>query len=188
MQEENGYLPEPPRRREHAAQIGDYVRFGILDAYELTDDELARLLELWRWTVWTERRTPNGIDRDIQQAAQGLQRDLAERGIDLEYNTALLLKQEVEALLHWRVLAEVPRALWYFVRRLRLAALVRALRQSRRYDRLRPNHSEQGADRGYPRMALEAYRGRAPDLLRRRYWRSLTPHSFEQRRRLKWWW
>jgi hypothetical protein len=188
MQEDSAYLPEAPRRSEHAARLDEFVRLGTLDAYELTDEELARLLELWRWTAWTDRCTPNGIDRDIQHAAHGLQRELAERGIDLEYNTALLLKQEIEGLMHWRALADVPRALWYFVRRLRLAALVRAVQQARRYESLRPNHSEDAADRGYPRAALEAWRGAPPDLLRRRYWRSLTPHSFEERRRLKWWW
>jgi hypothetical protein len=188
MQETNSYLGRPDMP-QNAASLLDFVRFDALDAYELTDDELARLLELWRWTALHRRQQPNGIDYDIQEAVRSLQRELAEQhGIDLEYNTALLLKQEIEAQMHWRALCDAPRAMWYFVQRARIIALVRAIFRQRRYARIDAGHSERSRDRGYPREQLAAFNARPPNLLRRRYWRSLTPHDFEARRRMKWWW
>ena len=45
-----------------------------------------------------------------------------------------------------------------------------------------------GTPLGYPRRVLEALHDRAPDVLHRPYWRQLSPHSFEERKRLDDWW
>ena len=90
-----------------AVDLTEFARHGKLDAYELTDEELARLLELWRWTAWTHRNTPSGPDHDILDEAHRLQRQLArQNNMEMEYNTALLLKQELEPLMHLRVLLD----------------------------------------------------------------------------------
>src|SRR5664279_3837669 len=92
----------------------DFTRYGKLDAYELTDEELAHMLEVWRWSVGSHDGSP---DEDVRAAAQGLQRHLAHaHNIEVEYNTALLLKQEIEPLIYLRALLHVPHALAYFLR------------------------------------------------------------------------
>lgn len=172
-----------------AVDLTEFARYGKLDAYELTDDELARLLELWRWTAWTHRNTPSGPDHDILDEAHRLQRQLArENNMEMEYNTALLLKQELEPLMHLRVLLDVPKALRYFLRPRGLLALFRALLQARRYRAIIPVRDRQHGGVGYPRARLDKYRGRAPDLLKRRYWRQLSPYSFEERKKMDYWW
>jgi|GEM_PF-838609 hypothetical protein len=190
--QDDSYLPDSQphgSRQSDAAQLTDFARYGILDAYELNDKDLAHLLELWRWTAWTERTTPSSVDHDILDAVHRLQQRLADQhGIDMEYNTAALFKQEIEALMFWCTLRSAPAALWYFVRRVRVWALIRAIRRSRRYDRLETARGQRRQDRGYPRPLLERFNGRPPDLLKRRYWRPLTPHSFEERRRDERWW
>lgn len=172
-----------------SVDLSEFARYGKLDAYELTDDELARLLELWRWTAWTRRNTPSGPDHDILNEAQQLQRRLAQmNNIEMEYNTTLLLKQELEPLMHLRVLLDLPRVLRYFLRPRGLLALFRALRQARRYRDIVPVRDRQQGGFGYPRGLLEQYRTRPPDLLKRRYWRQLSPYSYEERKRMDYWW
>jgi hypothetical protein len=169
--------------------LSDFARHGKLDAYELTDEELARLLELWRWTAWTHRNTPSGPDHDILDEAQRIQRVMArEHNMEVEYNTALLLKQELEGLMHLRVLLDIPKVLRYFLCFRGVIAFFRALVQARRYREIAPMRDRVQGDVGYPRRALEAYNGRAPDLLKRRYWRQLSPYSFEERKRMDYWW
>lgn len=172
-----------------SVDLSEFIRYGRLDAYELTDEELARLLEVWRWTAWVETGTPSGPDHDILEAVHALQRRLAyEQNVETEYNTVLLLKAELEPLMHLRVLLDVPLALRYFLRIGGPLALWRAYRQARRYRRLEPVRGQNGGERGYPRRLLETLKLRPPNLLKRRYWRQLSPHSFEQRKRLDRWW
>lgn len=162
----------------------DFVRYGRLDAYELTDDELARLLEVWRWSVWVQRRSPAD---DVREAAQRLQRHLArDHNVEVEYNTALLLKQEIEPMLYWRVLLDVPKAIGYFLRNSR--ALFHAFRQQRRCQKVIPVRNTDGVPLGYPRETFDALHVRPPDVLHRRYWRQLSSHTFEDRKRLDDWW
>jgi hypothetical protein len=162
----------------------DFTRYGRLDAYDLTDEELARLLEVWRWSVWKERSSPAD---DVRASAQRLQRHLAQTcNVEVEYNTALLLKQEVEPLIYLRVLLDLPKALCYFLRGGR--ALFRAIRQHRRYRKVAPVRDSDGAPLGYPRNLLNALRIQPPDVLHRPYWRQLNPHNFEDRKRLDEWW
>lgn len=162
----------------------DFARYGKLDAYELTDEELARLLEVWRWSVWSGRQSP---EDDVREASRRLQRRLAHgHNIEVEYNTTLLLKQEVEPLLYLRTLIDVPKALAYFARH--GFALLRALRQHRRFSRLAPARDHNGAPIGYPRPTLDAMRVRPPDVLHRHYWHQLSFYSFEERKRLDYWW
>ncbi|MBI1258289.1 MAG: hypothetical protein GC204_12520 [Chloroflexi bacterium] len=164
--------------------LSDFARYGRLDAYELTDDELARMLEVWRWSLGRHDGSP---DEDVRAAAQGLQRQLARAyNVEVEYNTALLLKQEIEPLIYLRTLLHVPQALGYFVRH--APALIRALYQHRRYHRIAAVRDTNGAPLGYPRPALDAYHAQPPDLLHRPYWRQLSACSFEDRKRLDEWW
>jgi hypothetical protein len=196
VQEDDSYIggmgindAQPRRRQTDAAHMAEFARFGTLDAYDLTDDELAQMLELWRWTVWKAAHQPSAVDHDILNAVQAFQRQLAEKhDIDMEYNTALLLKQELEPIMHMRALRAFPSAIWYFVRRLNPLVFLRAWYRARRYDRLEPSRGQRPGDRGYPRDLLEAYTGRPPNMLKRKYWRSLTSESFDERRRMKRWW
>ncbi|MBW4438611.1 MAG: hypothetical protein KME04_15830 [Pleurocapsa minor GSE-CHR-MK-17-07R] len=196
MQEDDGYLGGmgaddalPRRRQSDAAHMADFARFGSLDAYDLTDDELAQMLELWRWTVWKAAHQPSAVDHDILQAVQAFQRQLAEKhDLDMEYNTALLLKQELEPLMHFRALRMFPAAMWYFVRRLNPLVFLRAWHRARRYDALEASRGQRPSDRGYPRELLESFRGRPPNMLKRKYWRSLTAHSYDERKQMKRWW
>ncbi len=162
--------------------LADFTRYGKLDAYELTDDELAHMLEVWRWSVWQGRRNPGD---DVRAASQRFQRQLARRNVEVEYNTTLLLKQEIEPLIYLRVLLDVPKALLYFLRN--GGALIRAVRQHRRYRQVKPICDHNGAPLGYPRQTLDALHVGAPDIVHRPYWRQLDPHNFEERKRLDDW-
>jgi hypothetical protein len=169
--------------------LSDFIRHGKLDAYELTDEELARLLEVWRWSVWTRHTQPSPIDHDISAAACHLQARLAcERNVEVEYNTALLLKAELEPLMMLRALSCFPRALAYFLHPKRWLALLRGMVRARRYSRLRPAQDAYGNPLGYPTAHMEGACGRAPDLLKRRYWRQISPYSFSDRKTLNYWW
>jgi hypothetical protein len=163
--------------------LADFTRYGRLDAFELTDEELAQMLEVWRWSV--ARRSSAPAD-EVRAAAQQLQRGLARtRNVEVEYNTTLLLKQEAEALIHLRSLANALHALGYFLHH--GAALMRALHQYRRYSGITPVRDPDGATLGYPRHLLDAYHQPPPDVLHRPYWRQLSPHDFEDRKRLDDW-
>ncbi len=164
------------------ADLQDFARYGKLDAYELTDEELAHLLEVWRWSVWTGRGAPAD---EVRATTYQLQRELARlHNIEVEYNTAHLLKQEIEPLLHLHALINAPKALWYLLKNGR--ALIRAWMQMRRYQRTKPLCDADGAPLGYPRRALG--RRRAPDLWAQPYWHQVSPYTFEQRKRMDYWW
>lgn len=166
-----------------------FVRHGLLDAYELTDDELARMLELWRWGVWKRRTMPSAPDHDVRDAAQKLQRHLAQtHDLEVEYNTIYLLKTEIEPLMYLRVLLDVPRAMAYFLRPKGIISFVRALVRARRYGKIDSVPAEGAQHLLYPRETLDEFHGRAPNLLKRRYWRQLSPHTFDERKRLDAWW
>lgn len=174
--------------------LSDFIRHHRLDAYELTDDELAAFLEVWRWSIWTNHREPSVPDADVLDATRQLQRRMAhEHNVEVDYNTLLLLKQEAEPLMHLRVLSAVPRALLYFLRLRGLWALCCALRRVRRYEGMEKDlvraQSSHGhiQYRAYPRMLLERLRERAPDLIKRAYWRPLSSTSLEERKRLDFW-
>jgi hypothetical protein len=106
--------------------------------------------------------------------------------VEVEYNTALLLKQEIEPLVYLRTLLDLPKALFYFLRS--GGALIRAFRQHRRYRQIAPVRDSNGAPLGYPRALLDALHMQPPDVLHRAYWRQLSPHNFEDRKRLDDWW
>jgi hypothetical protein len=162
----------------------DFVHYGRLDAYDLTDEDLAYLLEVWRWSVWRQRSSPAD---DVREAAHDLQRHLAQtHNVEVEYNTALLLRQEIEPLIYLRVLTDFPKAVGYCLRH--GLALIRAIYQQRRYQHIIPVRNTDGAPLGYPRQMLDQVRLRPPDVLHRPYWRQLNPHNFEQRKRLDDWW
>ena len=143
------------------------------------------MLEVWRWSVGRHDGSP---DEDVRAAAQGLQRHLARAyNVEVEYNTALLLKQEIEPLIYLRTLLHVPQALGYFLRHAPRAA-------SRRYASIvaisnsSPVRDTNGAPLGYPRPVLDTYHADPPDMLHRPYWRQLSPYDFEDRKRLDDWW
>lgn len=167
----------------------EFVRHGNLDAYELTDEELAQMLEVWRWSVWRRMQAPSAPDHDVIEQSQWLQRRLArEFDLEVEYNTTLLLKQELEPLMQLRVLLNAPRACAYFVNPRRFLLLWRTLWRALRYNRIVPVRERNRDAPGYPSDQLRRYAGRAPDLLRRPYWRQLSHHSFAVRKRLDLWW
>ncbi len=162
----------------------DFTRYGKLDAFELTDEELARLLEVWRWSVWNARHSP---EDDVREAARRLQRRLAHaHNVEVEYNTALLLKQEIEPLLHLRALLDAPKALAYFLRH--GVAFVRAIRQRRRLNRVTPVRDHQRRPGRLSASGARCAHVRPPDVLRRHYWHQLSFYSFEERKRLDYWW
>jgi hypothetical protein len=164
--------------------LSDFTRYGKLDAYELTDEELAHLLEVWRWTIARQSCAP---EDEVRAASQRLQRQLARtRDVEVEYNTTLLLKQEIEPLIYLRALLNAWRAFTYFLRH--GGALLGALRQYRRCKGVAPVRDTDGAPLGYPRAVLNASHIHAPDVLHRPYWRQLSPHNFEERKRLDEWW
>jgi hypothetical protein len=180
--------------------LSDFIRHHKLDAYELTDDELAAFLEVWRWSIWTNRREPSIPDSDVLDATRQLQRRMAhEHNVEVDYNTLLLLKQEAEPLMHLRVLTAAPRALLYFLRLRGLWALICSLRRVRRYEWMNTAVDRQGQRRDprdphghiqyrlYPRILLERLRERAPDLMKRAYWRPLSSTPLEERKRLDFW-
>ncbi|MDZ4764191.1 MAG: hypothetical protein SGI73_06525 [Chloroflexota bacterium] len=169
--------------------LSDFVRYRKLDAYELTDEELAAMLEVWRWTQWMARNQPSTLDYDVIDATQRFQRHLArDKNVEVEYNTALLLKSEIEPLMILRLLFSVPRVLGYCLNPRRWWALLRAAHQIRRYQRLRPLQDAYGNPLGYPVERMLALHPHTPDLLKRRYWRQLSPYTFADRKRLDYWW
>ncbi len=164
--------------------LSDFTRYGKLDAYELTDEELAHLFEVWRWSVARQTCAP---EDEVRAVAQRLQRGLARtRNVEVEYNTALLLKQEIEPLVYLCALLNAWKAFAYFLRH--GGALIGALRQYHRSQRIAPVRDTNGAPLGYPRTILDAYHSQPPDVLHRQYWRQLSPYSFEDRKRLDEWW
>lgn len=169
--------------------LSDFARNGMLDAYELTDEELARLLEVWRWSVWRRMHQPTAPDYDILEQSQRLQRRLArEHNLEVEYNTGLLLKQEIEPLLYIRILLSAPRALWYFVHPRRIFTFWRCIWRVMRYNQIDPMQDGKQDALGYPVWRLDAQHPTAPDLLKRPYWRQLSPHTFAERKRFDVWW
>ena len=80
------------------------------DGYELTDEELASFLEVWRWSIWTRYGRPTSPDHSIDDATQRLQAHMTQHHhVDVEYNTLLLLRQELEPMLYLRLLWDFPR-------------------------------------------------------------------------------
>ncbi|MBC7814244.1 MAG: hypothetical protein H7175_24025 [Burkholderiales bacterium] len=174
--------------------LSDFIRHHRLDAYELTDDELAEFLEVWRWSLWMNHREPSIPDADVLDSTRQLQRRMAhEHNVEVDYNTLLLLKQEAEPLMYLRVLTAVPRAVLYFLRLRGLWALFCSLRRVRRYEWLDKVVDKQREPQGhiqrrlYPRLLLERLRERAPDLAKRAYWRPLSSTSLDERKRLDFW-
>lgn len=170
--------------------LADFIRYGKLDAYELTDEDLARLLEVWRWHVWHAAPDDRpAAEQAVTAAVRDLQRGLAQRAdVETEYNTAILLKTEIAPLLHVRHVRDGVRSLLVLVQPRSWLGLVRALRDVRRWRRLPPVTDGQGGRHGYPRDRLAGLRRRAPDLLRRKYWRPISPHTYEERKRSDEWW
>jgi hypothetical protein len=163
--------------------LKDFTRYGTLDAYELTDEEIAALLEVWRWTSWRTRETPADEVRDRVAA---LQRQLAHTSdVEVEYNTAGLLKGAIEPLIYLRVLVDLPRALLWFARH--PLALARALLAVRRLRRVQPARGQNGEPLGYPIESLPPHLY-APDLLKTTYWKQVSPFTFAERKRLDYWW
>ncbi len=167
--------------------LRDFVRYGKLDAYELTDEELARLLDVWRWSVWTKRTGP---DFDVHDLTFRLERRLMRQfDVEVEYNTRFALKHELEPLMYLRVLLDLPRALWYFANPRRWRALVQSIRHVRRYRHIRPVLGEQVTEgKGYPRPTLESTELPCPNLLKRRYWRRISDATLDERERASHWW
>lgn len=165
--------------------LSDFIRYHKLDAYELTDDELAALLDVWRWSIWTTRNEPSAPDADVLDVVRDVQRRMAhEYNVEIDYNTILLLKQEAESLMHLRVLYAVPRALLYFLRVRGIAALVQSIRRIRRYQRMETPIDPHTKRRAYPRQVL---RERVPDLMNRPYWRPLSSATLDERKRSDTW-
>jgi hypothetical protein len=170
--------------------LRDFIRHGRLDAYDLTDEELPRFLELWRWSVYNRRTNPTSPDHDAHDMVNRLERHLyGSYGVEIEYNTRLLLRHELEAMLHMNILLEVPHALLYFLDPRRIWQVIPTLRQIARAQRIKPVMGEQTIEcRGYPRKLLNGTRLRRIDLLRRRYWHRINPQKPSQRIRQDDWW
>lgn len=161
-----------------ADDLSDFIRNGKLDAYELTDSELAEFLEVWRWTVWRRRTQPSGPDADIVEAAQQFQAVMRdEYGVEVDYNTLLLLREELEPLMYLRVLRDLRRALVYFLQPRNLVNLLRVVGRARRYERTAPLVDWRTYRKGYPRAAMGRLADPAPDLVRRKYWRRVGPDT-----------
>jgi hypothetical protein len=158
--------------------LRDFIRNGKLDAYELTDSELAEFLEVWRWAVWRRRTQPSGPDADIVEATTHVQTLLRQQyGVDVDYNTLLLLREELEPLMYWRVLHDLRRALGFFLQPSNLLRLWRVWQRARRYQRTAPAVDWRTHEQGYPRAAMSRVNDPAPDLLRRKYWRRVGPDT-----------
>lgn len=170
--------------------LRDFVRNGRLDAYELTDAELARFLELWRWSAYTRRTTPSSPDFDAYDMVERLERHLyRNHNIEIEYNTRLLLRSELEAMMYMNVLLEAPRALLYFINPQNWLTTIATLRNIRRARRIKPVLGEQEREcRGYPRRLLNQARLPRIDLLARTYWRQISPHTTKERIQDDMWW
>lgn len=161
-----------------ADDLSDFIRNGKLDAYELTDEELAEFLEVWRWSVWRRRTQPTGPDADVADATYQFQNVMQrEHGVEVDYNTLLLLRQELEPLMVLRILREFRQALFYFLQPRNLPALFRSLARARRYQRTAPHVDWRTHRQGYPRIAMTHIEDPAPDLLQRKYWRRVGPDT-----------
>jgi hypothetical protein len=172
----------------YADDLSDFIRNGKLDCYELTDEELARFLEVWRWSIWTRLSDPSGPDHDVLDVAHHLEMHMARHhGVEVDYNTLLLLRQEIEPLMYLRVLYNLPHALLYFLDPRNLLHLFRSLRRIGRYKRIKSVSDDHG-ERGYPVRTMDEIKDRAPDLLRRVYWRRIGQNSVEMWRRQDTWW
>lgn len=168
--------------------LSDFIRYHKLDAYELTDEELAAFLDVWRWSVWTTRNQPSAPDADVLDVVRDIQRRMAhEHNVEVDYNTILLLKQEAESLMHLRVLYAVPRAVLYFLRVRGLWALVQSIRRIRRYHRMETAIDPHTKRRAYPRHILDTLREAVPDLIKRPYWRPLSSATLDERKRSDTW-
>jgi hypothetical protein len=173
----------------YSDDLSDFIRNGKLDGYELTDEELAHFLEVWRWAIWSRRNEPSGPDHDIIDATQRLQSHMAQDyQVEVDYNTLLLLRQELEPLMYLRVLRDFPRALGYFLRPRNLLALFRSIVRVRRYACIEGVNDWRTGRRGYPRRTLDALHETAPDLVQRKYWRRVGVSSFEPRKKPYFWW
>ncbi|MDI9639627.1 hypothetical protein FBR02_04855 [Anaerolineae bacterium CFX9] len=169
--------------------LSAFIRYNVLDAYELTDEEIARMLEVWRWSVWRRRAGQAAPDRDVREATQMLQRHLAKTyDVEVEYNTAFLLKQEIEPLMIIQALTEIPGLIRYCLRPGHWPALIRACWQRWRYQKIAPAADGEGNTEGYPQAALDRFRGRAPNILKRHYWRQISAYTYTDRKRLDQWW
>ncbi len=168
--------------------LRDFIRNGRLDAYELTDDELSRFLELWRWSAYTRRSSPTSADYDTHDTVNRLEKHLYHTfGVEVEYNTRLLLQQEIEAMMHLNILREIPRAVTYFL--WRPLQLVDTMRNMQRARRVKPILGEQQLEcRGYPREVLHRAKLPRTDILKRRYWRRLSQESPVERIEKNTWW
>lgn len=161
-----------------AEDLSDFIRNGKLDAYELTDEELSEFLEVWRWSAWRQRTQPSGPDADISAAAQQFQAMMRrQHGVEVDYNTLLLLREELEPLMYWRVLREIRRALTFFLNPANIMKLLRVMARTRRYDRTPPMVDWRTYEHGYPRAAMQCFEDPAPDLLQRKYWRRVGPDA-----------
>ena len=140
-----------------AEDLSDFIRNGKLDAYELTDEELADFLEVWRWAAWRRRTLPSGPDADIVDTALQFQAMMQQtHGVEVDYNTFLLLRQELEPLMYLRILRELRRALLYFLQPRNLVALVRTLARA-------PLRADRAAGRLAHLPEGLSPRGHAPD-------------------------
>jgi len=176
-------------QEEVCDDLSEFARYGRLDAYELTDHELVQMLEVWRWHIWTHGRDLPAADRAVLEGVRDLQRRLARtHDIETEYNTVLLLKEESEPLMHVRMLGEACASLRYCLNPRRWYGLLLALLHIRRYRKIQPVTNSDGARIGYPRRLLAQFRGRVPDLMRRKYWRPLSGDTYEERKRSDAWW
>lgn len=167
--------------------LHEFARRHRLDAYELTDRELAELVEVWRWALWRARTRPTPTDHDILEAARDLRRRLArDHNLDVEYNTFYLLKDEAEPLLHLRALWAGWAALLYFLHPRALLRLPVTWWRAWRYARTAPV-PENTAGLVYPRAALRSLRLRPPRLLRRKYWHPIGSATLDERKRTEEW-
>lgn len=174
-------------RDAYSDDLSDFIRNGQLDGYELTDEELVQFLEIWRWVVWTRRRDPTGADHDIMDALNHLCKRLDERhAVEIEYNTLLLLRQELEPLMHFRVLADMGRAVRYFISPLNWWSFLKTWWRVRRYQSVRPVVYGREERRGYPAYQLDHLRETAPDLVKRKYWRRVGAPKDERHPHM-WW-
>jgi hypothetical protein len=172
----------------YADDLSDFIRNGKLDGYELTDEELAQFLEVWRWTVWTRYGTPSVPDHTIVDAVQHLQAHMEQRyGVEVDYNTLLLLREELEPLMYMRVLWDIKRVVLYFLRPRNMLLLLRTLSRARRYNRTQPLRDFRTHRFGYAKADMEQVHEQAPDLVRRKYWHRLGASLQEMRKRPDWW-
>jgi hypothetical protein len=172
----------------YADDLSDFIRNGILDGYELTDEELAHFLEVWRWSIWTRYGTPTSPDHVIDDATHRLQAHMAQHHhVDVDYNTLLLLRQELEPIIYLRVLWDFPRVVAYFLKPRNWLTLLRSITRARRYDRLYPINDPRTRRRGYPKHDLALTQERAPDLLRRKYWHRVAASMHELQKRPDYW-